>query len=81
MSQSMFGEVLECDSVEHAVPLNAILFYIVEGLVPLLSVFCTQLASHNSAAPTSEFNLISGLLQPEIVEILRNFGQNIAVSH
>ena len=80
MSQSIFGEVLECDSVEHAVPLNAILFYIIEGLVPLLSVFCTQLASHNSAS-NSKLRVISGLLQPETVEILRNFGQNLGVSH
>ena len=58
MSQSAFGEVLECDSVDHAAPLNTILFYIVEGLVPLLSVLCTQLASHTSATQTSRFEVV-----------------------
>ena len=78
MSQDVLGEILECDSVDHAVPLNAILFYIIEGLVPTLTAFCKQLASYSSAGLASK--VFSGLLTPQIVEILTTIASNFSVS-
>lgn len=78
MSQDALGDVLECDDIDHAVPLNSILIYIVEGLLPLLSAFCKQLESHSSAGLSSK--LYTGLLTPTVIEILTTIGTNLAVS-
>ena len=78
MSQDSLGKTLECDGIDDAVPLNSILLYIVEGLVPLLSAFCNQLICHSSAGLSSK--VYSGLLTPLIIEILLNVGRNLAVS-
>lgn len=78
MSEGVLGDVIECDSVEQTVPLNSLLIYIVEGLLPLLSAFCKQLGSYSSAGLTSK--IFSGLLTPQIVEILTTIASNLAVS-
>lgn len=70
MTQHLSEEILECDSVDHAVPLNSILIYLLEGLLPLLSAFCKQLGSHSSAW--------SVLTQP-IIKTLKKVGTNLDV--
>lgn len=78
MSQDILRETLECDGINHVVPLNSMLLYIVEGVVPLLSAFCRQLTSHSSAGLSSK--VYSGLLTVNVIEILLNVGKNLAVS-
>ena len=71
LSKEVLGEI-----IEHNVPLNSALLYIVEGLVPLLSVFCKQLRSHSSTG-------LSGneLLTSEIKDTLITVGHNLGVCY
>ena len=78
MSQDVLKETLECDGINHEVPLNSFMLYILEGLVPLLCTFCKQLISHSSAGLSSK--VYSGLLAPHVIEILLSIGKNMAVS-
>ena len=36
------------------VPLNSLLIYIVDGIIPLMTTFCKQFAAHNSSGLISE---------------------------
>ena len=67
LSQDVLGETVECDSIDHAVPVNLALFYIMEGLIPLLAAFCTKL-------------MYPSLLTPQIIDVLTMFSRNLAVS-
>ena len=71
LSKEVLGEI-----IEHNVPLNSALLYIVEGLVPLLSAFCKQLRSHSSAGLSG-----NDLLTSEIKDILIAVGHNLGVRY
>ena len=66
------------NEVFEATPLNSFLYYIIDGLIPLITTFCTQLASHISSGLTSK--LQSRLLTDDVKSGLNSFSDSIAVS-
>ena len=57
------------------VSLNSFLFYLVDGIVPLLTAFCTQLRDHTSRLTTESY---SSLLTSRVVSVLKSI--NIATT-
>ena len=51
------------------VPLNGLLLYIVDGIIPLMTTFCKQLKAHGSR-----------LMTPRGMAVLKSVGDSIAVS-
>ena len=60
------------------VPLNSLLLYIVDGMIPLVTTFCKRLVSHNSSGLISEE--YPTLLTPRGEAVLKSVGDSIAVS-
>ena len=56
----------------------SLLLYLVDGLVPLITTFCTKLSAHNSSGPTSK--VYSSLLTPKVLAVLKSVGDAVAVS-
>ena len=65
-----------CGSQE--IPLTSILFYIMEGFLPMITAFCSQLAVANMADLNSK--LIRKLLTPRSLSVLKAVGDGIVVS-
>ena len=61
-----------------SIPMNSLLIYICDGLVPFISSFCTQLEIQNSSGLTSK--VYSSLLTPNVISALKSIGGSIAVS-
>ena len=57
--------------------LNGLLLYIVDGIIPLVTTFCKQLAAHSSGLISKEYPT---LLTPRGVAVLKSIGDSIAVS-
>ena len=56
-------------------PLNSLVLYLVEGVVPLLTNFCVELTKHRDSDHT-----YSTLLTPDITDALKTVGTVISVS-
>ena len=63
---------------QDAIPMNSLLIYICDGLVPFISSFCTQLEIQNSSGLTSK--VYASLLTPNVISALKSIGESIAVS-
>ena len=59
------------------VPLNSLLLYIVDGIIPLMTTFCKQFAAHNSLGLISEEYPI---LLTQRHDVLKSVGDSIGVS-
>ena len=59
------------------VPLNSLLIYIVDGIIPLITTFCKQFADHNSSGLISEEYPI---LLTQRHDVLKSVGDSIGVS-
>ena len=59
------------------VPLNGLLLYIVDGIIPLMTTFCKQFAAHNSLGLISEEYPI---LLTQRHDVLKSVGDSIGVS-
>ena len=70
IQNGIVDEERKCDG------LNAILLYVVEGLLPLISAFCSEVFMHLSGSNQS----CLGLLTPQKTAILMDFGNTLAVS-
>ena len=57
--------------------LNGSLLYIVDGIIPLVTTFCNQLAAHNSLGLISEEYPI---LLSQRYDVLKSVGDSIGVS-
>ena len=55
---------------EEGVPLNSFLFYLVDGIIPLVTTFCVHLCDHST----------SSLLAPRVVSVLKSIHDATAVS-
>ena len=78
MSQDVLGEMIDCDGVDHAVSINCVLLYVVEGLLPLLSALCKQLGCYYMVVLTNK--AYSRVLTPQAINILVTVGSSLAVS-
>ena len=67
---------ITCESQE--IPLTSILFYIIEGFLPMITMFCKQLVEANRADSNSEQN--QELLTAEPISVLKAVGDGVMVS-
>lgn len=67
--------VLRCG--ERNISLYSFLVYLIDGLIPLVTSFCAQLAAHTSSGLTSK--IYSSLLTPPIVAVLKALSDSIVV--
>ena len=67
---------LTCGSQE--MPLTSILFYIMEGFLPMIAMFCNQLVEVNNADINSK--QIRQLLTTEPISVLKDVGDGVMVS-
>ena len=56
----------------------SLLLYLVDGLVPLITAFCSQLSARNSSGLTSK--IYSSLLTRKELDVLKSVGDAVAVS-
>ena len=70
--------LLKSNEDDDGLPLNSFLFYLVDGIIPLVTLFCTQLRVHCSSSLTTES--YSGLLIPRVVSVLKSINDAAAVS-
>ena len=68
----------EDEWTQDAVPMNSLLLYICDGIIPFISSFCTQLEIQNSSGLTSK--VYASLLTPKVLSVLSSMGEAIAVS-
>ena len=55
---------------DEGVPLNSFLFYLVDGIIPLITTFCAHLCDDST----------SSLLAPRVVSVLKSINDAAAVS-
>ena len=67
---------ITCESQK--MPLTSILFYIMEGFLPMIIMFCKQLAEVNQADSNSEQN--QELLAAKPISVLKAIGDGVMVS-
>ena len=70
--------LLKSNKDHDGVPLNSFLFYLVDGIIPLITSFCTQLRDHSSSSLTTES--YSSLFTPRVVSVLKSINDAAAVS-
>ena len=71
--------LLKSNKDHDAVPLNSFLFYLVDGIIPLVTSFCYQLRDHSSSSLTTES--YSSLFTPRVVSVLKSINDAAAVSN
>ena len=71
--------LLKSNKDHDGVPLNSFLFYLVDGIIPLVTSFCTQLRNHSSSSLTTES--YSSLFTPRVVSVLKSMNDAAAVSN
>ena len=72
-----FATTITCENQEK-MPLTSILFYIMEGFLPMITMFCKQLVEANRADINSK--LIRELLTTEPISVLKAVGDGVMVS-
>ena len=63
---------------DDGVPLNSFLFYLVDGIIPLVTSFCYQLRDHSSSSLTTES--YSSLFTPQVLSVFKSINDAAAVS-
>ena len=71
--------LLKSSEDDDGVPLNSFLFYLVDGIIPLVTSFCYQLRDHSSSSLTTES--YSSLFTPQVVSVLKSINDAAAVSN
>ena len=69
--------LLKSNEDDDGVALSSFLFYLVDGIVPLLTAFCTQLRDHTSSLTTESY---SSLLISRVKLVLKSINYAAAVS-
>ena len=67
--------VLTSSEDDNRVPLSSFLFYLVDGVIPLVTAFCAQFRDHTSRLTTESY---SSLLTSRVVSVLKSI--NIATT-
>ena len=70
--------LLKSNEDDDGVPLNSFLFYLVDGIIPLVTSFCYQLRDHSSSSLSTES--YSSLLIPQVVSVLKSVNHAASVS-
>ena len=67
--------LLKSNEDDDGVPLSSFLFYLVDGIIPLVIAFFTQLRSSNLTTES-----YSSLLTPRVVSVLKSINDAASVS-
>ena len=68
--------VIDSLSLDQPQNLNGMLLYLLEGLLPLLTAYCTEMSLHITVGTGHDFNILS----PKKVALLIDIGKAFAVS-